>query len=84
MANPTYSHDPSNIDSDRVPYDDLQRSPSPISGRFESIYNKGTLTICTRDKCVLKPAACIHIRVTVRADGSKQTLVSISPFEEDK
>jgi hypothetical protein len=70
------------IDSDRVPYEDLQRSPAGYSGQFQSLYDEGTLIVCSRPYHVPEPAAVIKIRNVVKSNGARQTLVSIYPYKE--
>ena len=76
--------DQDNIDSDSVPYEDLQRSPNGIAGYFDTAFDKGTIDICSHEWHYPHVVARIIIRKIIKANGSAETVVSLSlPIEEE-
>ena len=67
-----------------VPYEDLQRSPSPIEGHFQSSFDKGILDICIRDTIYSQPktVAVLTIRNDINSLGERVTLVSLQLPED--
>lgn len=70
------------IDSDRVPYEDLQRPPNPYTGYFTATYDEGTVDICAHEGYIPRTAARIHFRNVITSEGARQTLVSLQLPEE--
>ena len=75
--------DTDDIDSDRVPYEDLQPSPNGCKGRFAVTYDEGSLDICSHEAYFPHVAVKIIIRNDIKSDGTKVTLVSLQ-LPEDK
>ena len=68
----------------RVPYDDLQRSPAPYTGHFQSAFDSGTLTICSRPHHAPVPMAIIKIKNRVKSTGEVETLVSLHVYSDEE
>ena len=76
--------DQNNIDSDRVPYEDLQRSPNGITGYFDTAFDKGVIDICSHELHYPHTRAQIIIRKIIKSDGSAETVIALSlPIEEE-
>ena len=74
------AEDPDDIDSDRVPYEDLQKSPNGFTGRFDVALDQGTLDICSHEHYYPTPVAYLAIRNRNKADGSKETVVALHAY----
>ena len=76
--------DTDDIDSDRVPYEDLQRSPNGYTGEFAYTYDQGTLDICSYENHTSHVRARITIRNRINSDGTRDTVVALAlPIQEE-
>ena len=69
--------DTDHIDSDRVPYDDLQASPNPCTGSFAYTYDQGTLAVCDRVGYLPRVRALITIRNDIDSTGTRRIMVAL-------
>lgn len=78
---PTYNlNNGASVDTGRVPYDDLQPSPSPCIGTFDALVDQGELTVMSRGYTIHRPLA----RIILRQDVTQGVMVSLAgPLEED-
>ena len=72
------------IDSDRVPYEDLQVSPNGCTGRFGATYDEGVLDVCSHEGHTPHVRAHIKIRNRIKTDGTRETVVALAlPIQEE-
>lgn len=70
-----------------VPYEDLQRSPSPWTGEFQYSFDKGTLDICVRENAYSRAQtlAVVTLRNDINSRGEKVIFVSLQlPAKEEE
>jgi hypothetical protein len=74
--------DTDSIDSDRVPYQDLQKSPNRCQGRFAYAWGEGTLDICSYENHIPHTRAVLKLRNDME-DNKEVTYVSIELPEDN-